>query len=107
MTYRFRSKATGDLVLLDRDGRRLLEIIGKEPGPRGIILPGQAAAAVAALERAVAGDEAQQPAPSDASPASDEGGSASDDVSLRHRARPFIDMLRRSGDEGVEIVWDS
>ncbi|MFN3496635.1 MAG: DUF1840 family protein, partial [Hydrogenophaga sp.] len=35
--YRFKSRETGDLVMLEPHGKRLLEIIGKEPGPQGIV----------------------------------------------------------------------
>lgn len=105
MPYRFKSKATGDLIMLDRDGQRLLEIVGKDPGPRGIILPGQAADAVKALEQAIAKADAERGASIDAARAKGEAPPALNDVPLRHRAMPFIDMLRRSADEEVEIVW--
>lgn len=102
MTYRFKSKATGDLLMLDPDGRRLLEIVGKEPRAAGIILHEEMAAAVKALEAAVKGDEA---APGHAVRDTDEEPPGQEPVSLRQRAMPFIDMLRRCGAEGVEIVW--
>ena len=50
MLYKFKSKASGDLIMLEPNGRRMLEIIGKTPGPQGIIEVHQMAAAVAALE---------------------------------------------------------
>lgn len=34
MLYRFKSRATADLILLLPHARRLLEIIGKEPGAK-------------------------------------------------------------------------
>ena len=34
-------KAAGDLIMLEPNGRRVLEIIGKDAGPKGIILPEQ------------------------------------------------------------------
>ena len=37
MLYKFKTKAAGDLIMLEADGRRLLEIIGKDPGPTGIM----------------------------------------------------------------------
>ena len=39
MLYKFKSKAAGDLIMLEPNGRRVLEIIGKDAGPKGIILP--------------------------------------------------------------------
>ena len=54
MLYKFKSKAAGDLILLEPHGRRILEIIGKDPGPTGIIQLPEMAAAARALELAVA-----------------------------------------------------
>ena len=39
MLYKFKSKAAGDLIMLEPNGRRVLQIIGKDPQPQGIILP--------------------------------------------------------------------
>jgi len=33
MVYRFKSKYAQDLIMLGADARRVLEIIGKDPGP--------------------------------------------------------------------------
>ena len=41
MLYKFKSKTTGDLIMLEPNGRRVLEVIGKEAGLKGIILPEQ------------------------------------------------------------------
>ena len=42
MLYKFKSKATGDLIMLQPNGERVLEIIGKhsaaEPSVKGILL---------------------------------------------------------------------
>jgi hypothetical protein len=92
MIYKFKSKATGDLILLEPDGRQLLGIIGKDAGPKGIILPGQMAAAVQALEQAIGSPQAEH-------------GALPDQVSLRQRALPYIDMLKRCAEDGAEIVW--
>ena len=53
MLYKFKSKVTGDLIMLEPNGRRVLQIIGKDPGPQGIILPAQMAGAAQALEGGV------------------------------------------------------
>ena len=36
MLYKFKSKAAGDLILLEPAGNRLLQILGREPSPQGI-----------------------------------------------------------------------
>ena len=47
--FRFKSRETGDLVMLEPHGKRVLEILGKDPGGPGIILPEQMPAGVQAL----------------------------------------------------------
>lgn len=105
MLYKFKSKAAGDLIMLEPNGRRVLEIIGKDPAPQGIILPADMPAAVAALEAAIARDEDEQKAAEAQARARGEVPPHGDPVSLRQRAVPFLDMLRRCSDAGKEIVW--
>ena len=106
MLFKFKSRATADLIMLEPNGRQLLEIIGKSPGAHGIVTAAQIPAAIAALEAAVATDEAAGNAPPD----EDEGADGvdapqRDPVRLRQRAAPFIDMLRRSAAEAHDVVW--
>ena len=105
MLYKFKSKATGDLIMLEPNGRRILEIIGKDAGPTGIIQTGQMTAAIAAIEAAVAREEADPQAPARQAPAGGQVPLRADGVTLRQRAVPFLDMLRRAGQAGEDIVW--
>jgi hypothetical protein len=105
MLYKFKSKAAGDLIMLEPNGRRVLEIIGKDPGPTGIILPAQMAPAVAALEEAIAREEADQKAAVEEARAAGKEPPRFEAVGLRQRAVPFIDMLRRCERANREIVW--
>jgi hypothetical protein len=108
MLFKFKSKATGDLIMLEPNGRRVLQIIGKDPSSTGIILPAQMPAAIAALESAIAAEEAANQAAKNAkSEQSDESAKAtmSDVVPLRQRALPFMELLKNSHKAGVEIVW--
>ena len=109
MLYKFKSQTTGDLIMLEPNGRRVLEIIGKDPAPKGIVLPDQMPAAIAKLEAAVAEEEANARAAT-----GQDGDNNSDDhksadgaagVGLRQRVVPFIDMLKRCHKAGSEIVW--
>ena len=101
MLYKFKSKATGDLIMLEPNGRRVLEIIGKDAGAKGIILPEEMPGAISALEAAIAREEQEQQDAADEAKAPRGG----DNVSLRQRAVPFVDMLRRASSAGKEIVW--
>lgn len=105
MLYKFKSKAAGDLIMLEPNGRKVLEIIGKDPAPKGIILPEQMPAAVVALEAAITREEAEQKALIEEAQAKGEVPPRFEGVSLRQRAVPFIDMLRRCEKAGQEIVW--
>ena len=90
--------------MLEPSGRRVLEIIGKDPAPKGIVLPAEIPAAISALEAAIAAEEADAKAQAkDADTA--QAAPVPENVSLRQRALPFVDMLRRSLKGGHEIVW--
>ena len=104
MLYTFKSPAAANLIMLQPNGERVLEIIGKDTGPKGIILPQQMPAAIAALERAMQEDPPQNHTPS-ADKTGNEVHASSDAVSLRQRAMPFVDMLKRCHAAGEEIVW--
>lgn len=103
MLYKFKSKAAGDLIMLEPNGRRMLQIIGKDPGPKGIILPEEMSAAIAALEAAVAQEDADQLA--EAKEGKGRKPPSAEHVSLHQRAVPFLEMLRRCQTAGKEIVW--
>ena len=104
MLYKFKSKATGDLIMLEPQGRQVLNIIGKEAGAKGIIEPEEMLAAIQALREAVQAEE----------DAFKEAKSTDEDVpkidgnrtiSLKQRVVPFIDMLQRAHAEDKDIVW--
>jgi hypothetical protein len=105
MLYKFKSKAAGDLIMLEPNGRRVLQIIGKEPGPKGIILPEEMPAATSKLNAAIEQEEAEHKAAIEEAKARGEVPPKFEPVSLRQRAMPFLDMLRRAEQEGHEIVW--
>jgi hypothetical protein len=103
--YRFKSRDTGDLVMLQQHGRRVLEIIGKDPAQQGIVLPQQMPAAVQALRDAAVQEEADQKRQREEAEAKGEPLPEFDHVSLRMRSAPFIEMMERCEKAGVEIVW--
>ena len=105
MLYKFKSKAAGDVIMLQPNGEKVLSIIGKDSGPTGIILPAQMKAAIDALNAAVAQEEANQKAASAAAQAEGKVAPRLEAVSLRQRAHPFIEMLRICDKAGQEIVW--
>ncbi len=103
MLYKFKSKTTGDLIMLQPNGRRVLEIIGKAPDPKGILLAAHMPAAIASLEAAIAQEQIELQAASAKAKGVDEDDKAL--LSLRQRALPFIDMLKRCSRDGSDVVW--
>lgn len=112
MLYKFKSKATGDLIMLEPQGKQILKLIGKAPGAKGIILPSEMMAAIEALHGAVTQEElahqaakeaAKEEAAKEGTTPASEGGPRS--ISLKQRVVPFVDMLRRAHAEDKEVVW--
>ena len=109
MIYKFKSKASGDLIMLEENGRSILSIIGKtdpQTLKQGIVLPKDMPAAIVALQQAVIEEEARiqekANAAREAGLAKAVGGQG---IGLRQRSLPFIRMLERCHAENKEIVW--
>ena len=109
MLFRFKSRATADLILLEPQAQRLLQIIGKEATSQGIVTLAQMPAAIAALQAAVADEARREAEAPDALPDQDAppdpDAPERDTVRLRQRAAPFIELLRRSAAAGKDVVW--
>jgi Domain of unknown function (DUF1840) len=104
MIYKFKSKATGDTILLGPQGDLLQRLLGREPAGQGIIEAAAMPAAIEALQRAIVEDDAARAGGGDDDEAS-EGVSAIDPVSLRRRMWPMVEMLKRAHAAGEPIVW--
>ena len=109
MLYKFKSKSSGDVIMLEPNGKRVLEIIGKaslgQSARQGIVLPEQMPAAIAALERAIELEDQAREQALQAALSRGEDAPASEFIALRVRAKPFIDMLRRCHKDDNPIVW--
>lgn len=103
MIYRFKSQAVAELIMLQANGDQMLNLIGKNPGSQGIITVEQIPAAIAALEAAIVAHETAQADHAENLPL--ESDLAEGNVPLRHRAAPFIDLLKSSADAGKDVVW--
>ena len=111
MLYKFKSKATADLIMLEPNGKQILRIIGKAPAAKGIMEVAEMPQAIEALRNAVQQEEDRQ-AQVNAQNAKDseeaKGVATSGHerpVSLRQRATPFIEMLQRAHKAGKDVVW--
>jgi Domain of unknown function (DUF1840) len=110
MLYKFKSKVTGDVIMLEASGRRLLELIGKAPDAKGIIVPDQMPMAIGTLEAAILSEEAVGKrgganGAGDVAEGEAQDSSKSDGISLRQRATPFIAMLKKCHGAKADVVW--
>jgi hypothetical protein len=108
MLYKFKSKATGDLIMLEPNGRQILRIVGKDDTDslaKGILLPADIPAALQALEAAIHADDNLQQQHAQQARVRGEEPLQSERISLRQRAAPFVEMLKRCLKEDHELVW--
>lgn len=96
MIYKFKSKASGDVIMLGENGDQLLRLLGREPSPKGILEVDDMPAAIAALKAAVAAEEQQPVEEAEGKPRG---------ISLRQRVWPMIDLIERSGAAGEPVTW--
>lgn len=92
MLYKFKSKVTGDLIMLEADAKRLLKIMGREDQVKGIFLADQLVSVIAALESAVVLEET-------------EGVQDLKQISLRQRSLPMLKMLKKCKDQSADVIW--
>ena len=105
MIYKFKSKADGDVIMTGPAGDDVLRVIGRSPAAQGIIEAASMSGAIAAIEQAVAADEAARAqAEKDAAAEGTKLGPR-EGVTLRQRAWPLVEMMKRSIKEGADIVW--
>lgn len=103
MIYKFKSKAAGDVIMLGPTGDKVLALIGKDKTAQGIIEPAQMPAAIQALADAVAADDAARAAGKEQ--ADDAAAAARDAISLRQRAWPLVELLKRAHAADEPVTW--
>lgn len=105
MIYKFKSKAAGDVIMMGPSGDQVLRAIGKPPAPKGIIEPATMPAAIKAIEQAIVDEEnARRQAEADAA-AEGRKPPPREAVTLRQRAWPLVEMMKRSHAADEDIVW--
>jgi hypothetical protein len=112
MIYRFRSRNDADVVMTQPVAERVLQAIGKDVSPEGIVTTEQMAGALAALQAAVAADETTRSGRDDDAHDGDDrdadrasAGAGADAVSLRRRVWPLVEMIRRAQADGTPVTW--
>lgn len=103
--YKFKSKAGADVIMMGPHGDAVLRLLGKEPAATGIIEPAALPGAIGAIEQAVlAEEEARRQAEAEAA-ADGRKLAPQEGVSLRQRAWPLVELMKRAQAHGHEIVW--
>ncbi len=104
MLYKFKSRATADLVMLEPAGRRLLEVLGREPSEQGIFEAPDLPRLMQQLDQAIELEEAHL---EEAERQAQAQGQTirRPEVTLRQRLWPMREMMRRRLAEGQAIVW--
>lgn len=102
----FKSPASGDVIMFEKNGKEMLGVLGKDAADaKGIVTVEQLPGAIAALRAAIDADKARQAArPDDDEPADDiktPGGA----VSFFQRAVPLLELLERSLKDKVPVTW--
>jgi hypothetical protein len=106
MLYKFKSQAGGDVIMLGPNGDQLLNLIGKDTTPSGIVEVAQMPAAIAALEAAVAQDDAARAQRGAGDETEDAAGpNGAEGISLRQRVWPMVELMRRALAADKVIVW--
>jgi hypothetical protein len=104
MVYEFTSRATAPVIMFANDAEDVLRLIGKTPWEDGIIRHVEVPRAVHHLREAARA--AQSPAAPDSGRADgDDTGIEEQEVTLRQRIWPLVDMMERAHDSHVDVVW--
>ena len=104
MLITFKSPASGDVIMFEKNGKEMLTVLGKDPAdPKGIFTVEQLPAAIATLKDAIAADKARQAekAEADETEAKPGGGG----VSFFQRAVPLLEILERSLKDKHPVTW--
>jgi hypothetical protein len=102
MIYKFTSPAAADVIMQRFSAEKILSIIGKNSGETGVITAGEMEVAVARLESEIKMQErGVLLSPGQTSDRLENY----DAVRLRESSAPFIDLLKKSQQADVNVVW--
>lgn len=105
MLYKFKSKAAGDVIMLAASGDQVLRILGREPAAKGILEVADMPAAMQAIEAAVAQDEHARRQAEEEAAAEGKPLAPREPITLRQRAWPLLEMIKRAHASKADIVW--
>ena len=103
----FKSKAAGDVMMFGDVAQSLMEVMGKDPGDKGIVTVEQLPGAIARLKAAVAQDKAERPVVDHDERLFEKTPEAGkrEHVSPARRDVPLLELLEYSRKEKVPVTW--
>lgn len=102
----FKSPASGDVIMFEKNGKEMLSVLGKDPADaKGIITVDQLPGAITTLRGAIDADKAHAAARADEADADAEARPAGGGVSFFQRAVPLLELLERSLKDKVPVTW--
>lgn len=111
MLITFKSKAYPDVMMYLDHAKRILDLLGKEPGI-GVITAEEATRAVQLLEHEIeesrkhpSSDEVEQDVKAHPGDDDDAEHEQVESVSFSTRAYPMLEMLRAARDQRSDILW--
>ncbi|MCV2362079.1 DUF1840 domain-containing protein [Paucibacter sp. DJ1R-11] len=105
MIYRFKSKAGADVIMLQPQGEQILRLLSRETAGPGLLRGAQLPEASAALERAVAEDEAAFAQLQAEASAAGEPPPRREGISLRQRVWPLLELIGHAQRAEADVVW--
>lgn len=101
MLVTFKSGVCADVMMFGDVAYRMMELMGKEPGPRGVVTVEQIPDALARLQAALEADrEARRQPPPD-----QDGEELREKVSVTQRALPLMELLDCSLRKKKPVTW--
>ena len=102
----FKSPASGDVIMFEKNGKEMLSVLGKDPADaKGIVTVEQLPGAIAAVRAALDADKTRL---AEGAPATEDDGDAKPaggGVSFFQRAVPLLELLERSLKDKVPVTW--
>lgn len=109
MLFTFKSEASADVIMLEKDAKKIIALLGKDGNDtQGIVTVEQLPAAIASLRKAIDEDRERQSQRSEEDEAADrEAGRTgmAAPVGIAQRGWPVLQMLEQSLKEKVPVIW--
>jgi hypothetical protein len=111
MLITFKSKGAPNILMYEKDAKRMLDLLGKDT-KRGVITKDEAASAIEKLQTEIA-TTARAEQEAGMANTNERAGEFGDDhehaqaqsVSFATRAYPFLEMLRAAQRNGYDVLW--